>query len=356
LWLYRRVGYKASVIFMAHFDWKIVKEAFSFGIFEMLGGMLGAAGAAAEIWITQTRLINYTEVWGNWVMAQNFVFAFTVSSNLFDGLMPAVSEAVSNGRKLLSQYYSVQSYKWGGITSGFLAAVLLVVAPRFIIGSSGEEFQRAAIYVTPLILWGAIQYPAWLNDSVFLGSNRPVVRAGMILGEQTLRIALAMFLLLRFQITALIIAYFIALLIRGIAGYFISHRICFPQRFYFWQSLGAVLLATGAHYLFMTLLANFIWQKDELTSIILFLVGILPSLPFYLFFYALFGGWDDATLVELKDAVALTGFLRGFAHVMFYLPSQWGARISPLHNRFPITNREAAMAEARSLTEEKVRL
>ena len=218
LFLYRRIGYKASVLFMAHFDWGTVKEAFRFGIFEMLGGMLGAGGAAAEIWITQTRLINYTEIWGNWAMAQNFVFAFTISTNLFDGVMTAISEAISNGRKLLSQYYSVQSYKWGAITSGFLAAVLLAVAPRFIIGSSGPEFQRAAVYAVPLILWGAIQYPAWLNDSVFLGSNKPFIRALMILGEQTIRITLAIMLLARFQITALIIAYFIALLVRGCRG------------------------------------------------------------------------------------------------------------------------------------------
>jgi len=356
LFLYRRIGYKASVLFMAHFDWGTVKEAFRFGIFEMLGGMLGAGGAAAEIWITQTRLINYTEIWGNWAMAQNFVFAFTISTNLFDGVMTAISEAISTGRKLLSQYYTVQSYKWGAITSGFLAAVLLVVAPRFIIGSSGLEFQRAALYVVPLILWGAIQYPAWLNDSVFLGSNKPFIRALMILGEQVMRITLAVMLLARFQITALIIAYFIALLVRGFAGYFISHRICFPQRFFFWQSVGAVALAAAAHYLLMSLLASFIWKQDEITSIILFFTGILPSLPFYFFFYGLFGGWDDATLAELKQAIGLTGFLRPFGHVMIYLPNLWGAKISPLHNRFPITIREAALAEARSLTEEKVRL
>ncbi len=356
LFLYRRIGYKASVLFMAHFDWSTVKEAFRFGIFEMLGGMLGAGGAAAEIWITQTRLINYTEIWGNWAMAQNFVFAFTISTNLFDGVMTAISEAISSGRKLLSQYYSVQSYKWGAIASGFLAAVLLAVAPRFIIGSSGPEFQRAAVYAVPLILWGAIQYPAWLNDSVFLGSNKPFIRALMILGEQTLRISLAVLLLARFQISALIIAYFIALLARGIVGYFISHKICFPQRFFFWQSFGAVVLAAGAHYLLMSLLAAFIWKQDEITSIILFFIGILPSLPFYFFFYGLFGGWDDATLSELKQAIGLTGFLRPFGHAMIYLPNLWGSKISPLHNRFPITIREAALAEARSLTEEKVRL
>lgn len=356
LWLYRRIGYKASVLFMAHFDWGVVREAFRFGFFEMLGGTVAAGGVAAEIWITQTGLINYTEVWGNWMMAQNFVFAFTVCTNLFDGVMPAISEALSNGRKLLSQYYSVQSYKWGALASAFLLAVLLVAAPRFIIGSSGGEFQRAAIYAVPLIIWGAIQYPAWLGDSIFLGSNRPFLRALLIAGEQIVRVSLGLILLARFQIIALVIAYFIALLGRGIAGYFLSHKVCFPQRFYFWQSIAAPVLAAGAHFGLMSLVAGLIWQGDEITSMLLFFIGLLPSLPFYMFFYALFGGWDVDTLAELKEAIELTGFLRKFAYAMFYLPSQWGAKISPLHNRFPITIRAAAMAEAQSLTMEKVSL
>jgi len=37
-------------------------------------------------------------------------------------------------------------------------------------------------------------------------------------------------------------------------------------------------------------------------------------------------------------------------------PSALGARVSPLNNRFPISIYESAMAEARSLTEEKVKL
>ena len=41
---------------------------------------------------------------------------------------------------------------------------------------------------------------------------------------------------------------------------------------------------------------------------------------------------------------------------MFILPSQWGARLSPLHNRFPITMRPVALAEAQALTEERVKL
>ena len=138
MWLYKRIGYKASILFMAHFDWDIIKETFRFGFFEMLGGMMVAGGAALEIWVTQKGLVNYSETWGNWVLAGNFLLAFTISTNLFDGVMPAISEALSSGYKMLSQYYSVQSYKWGAIASAAVAAILLVVAPRFIIGSSGD--------------------------------------------------------------------------------------------------------------------------------------------------------------------------------------------------------------------------
>ncbi|MBV6395770.1 MAG: hypothetical protein HFACDABA_01352 [Anaerolineales bacterium] len=356
LWLYRRIGYKASVVFMAHFDWSIIKEMFRFGFFEMLGGIVGAGGAALEILVTQNGLVNYAETWGNWILAGNFLLAFTVATNLLDGIMPAISEAFSSGYKKLCQYYSVQSYKWSAITSAALAAILLVVAPRFIIGSSGEEFQRAAVLAIPLTFFGSIQFLIWLGDALFLGANRPVLRALMILGEQGIRVGLLLILLERFQITALIIAYFAAILTRGFVSYFVAHKYCFPQRFYFWQSFAAPVIAAGLHYLFLSAIAQFVWQKDEISSVILFFIGLLPAMPVFFFFYALAGGWDDEGLEEVVEASRLTGFLYQVVRVVFVVPSQWGAKLSPLHNRFPITVRDEALAEAQALTEAKVKL
>jgi O-antigen/teichoic acid export membrane protein len=356
MWLYRRLGYRASVLFMAHFDWQIVKETFRFGFFEMLGGMIVAAGSALEIWVTQNGLVNYSETWGNWILAGNFLLAFTVSTNLFDGIMPAISEALSSGYKKLSQYYSVQSYKWGAITSAVLGAVLLVVAPKFIIGSSGTEFQRAAILAVPLTIFGSIQFFGWLGDAIFLGSNRPFLRAVMILLEQLIRVGLLVVLLTRFQITALVIAYFVGILVRGVVAYFVADRYCFPQKIYFWQTLAAPLMAAGLHYLFLSLIAEFVWQGDEISSVVLFFIGLLPAMPVFFFFYALAGGWDDAGLDEVIEATQLSGFLRPVVKVVFALPSRWGAKLSPLHNRFPIKMRPSAMLEAQALTEERVKL
>jgi O-antigen/teichoic acid export membrane protein len=356
MWLYRRVGYNSRILFLAHFDWEVVKTSFKFGVFEMLGSAAWSFGQAAEIAITQARLINYAEIWGNWGLAQNFIFAFNVTQTLNDGVMPAISEAISNGKRVLSQYYSVMAYKYNGLTSAFIGAVLLAVAPRFILGSTGVEFARAAIYVVPLTIWGAVQFPSWVGDNVQLGANKPYLKSILVFSEQIIRVVLAWVLLERFQVTGLIIAYFVGLFSKGIAAYIINNKVCFPQRFYIWQSLVAPLLAGASHYGIILWISGLIWKGDQITSVLIFLIGILPSFPLYMFLYGLFGGWDEATLAELKDAVALTGSVRWLTRWGMYEPTRLGARISPLNNRFPITNRVEAMKEAEALTKEKVKL
>jgi O-antigen/teichoic acid export membrane protein len=356
MWLYRRVGYNTRVLFLAHFDWDVVKTSFKFGVFEMLGSAAWSFGQAMEIAITQARLINYAEIWGNWGLAQNFIFAFNVTQTLNDGVMPAISEAISNGKRMLGQYYSVMAYKYNGMTSAFIGAVLLAVAPRFILGSTGPEFARAAIYVIPLTIWGAVQFPSWVGDNVQLGANKPWLKSILVFSEQTIRVTLAWFLLSRFQVTGLIIAYFVGLFSKGIAAYIINHKVCFPQRFYVWQSLIAPILAGAVHYGILWWISGLIWKGDQITSVLIFLIGILPSFPLYMFLYGFFGGWDVATLAELNDAVALTGSVRWLLRWGMYEPTRLGGRISPLNNRFPITNRSEAMKEAKSLTEEKVKL
>ncbi len=354
-WLYRRLGYNVRVLFLAHFDWQTIRSAFRFGVFEMLGSVAWAIGQAMEIIVTQSRLVNYAEIWGNWGLAQNFVFSFSVISTLYENLMPAISEAISHGRRILSQYYSVMAYKWGGMMSAYICAVLLAVADRFILGASGPQFSRAAIYAIPLIIWGAIQYLSWVGDNVQLGSNRPFLKAALIAGEQMIRIILAVVLIGTLQVTGLIVAYFVGLLTKGIVTYFVNDRLCFRQRFYFWQSLAAPLLAGAVHYLFLRWLTGLIWQQDQITSIVIFLLGILPSFPIYAFLYGLFGGWDPDTLEELHQSIPLSSFMRPLAW-LFWKSTATGARFSPLHGRFPISIRPLALEEARGLMNERIPL
>ena len=281
--------------------------------------------------------------------------AFGVTATLNDSAMPAISEAISHGKKILSQYYSVMLYKWNGMISFFIGAVLLAVADRFILGASGPEFVRAALYVVPLTIWGTIQFPAWVGDNVQYGSDRPYLFSILAYGEHTIRVVLALVLISRFQIYALIIAWFVGLLSKGIVAYWVNNKVCFPQRFFSWQSLIAPLLAAGVHYIWLRWFTGLIWKGDAVTSVLIFLIGILPSVPVYMFLYGLFGGWDDDTLEEFQEAVSMTGFIKPLAWVL-WKSTALGAQISPIHGRFSIDIRPAAMLEAKELTAEKVKL
>ena len=355
LWLYRRLGYNVRVYFLAHFDWETIWKSFKFGVFEMLGAGVWGIGQSLEILITQARLINYAEVWGNWVLAQNFVYGFNAISNLFEGVMPSISEAISHGKKVLAQYYSAIAYKWGGLLSAMLGSMLLAVADRFILGASGPQFVRAALYSIPLLLWGAAQYGSWVSDMVQRGSNHPWLIMVMTIIEQTLRIGLALILLQKLQIYALILAYFVGILSKDILSYFVNNRLCYRQRFYFWQSLGAPLLAGLAHYALLRWITGLVWQGEQITSILIFFIALVPSYPIFAFLYAFFGGWDNDTLEELHQAAALAGFMKSLAW-LFWAASVLGARISPLHGRFPITIRAEAMSEAKALEMERISL
>jgi hypothetical protein len=179
----------------------------------------------------------------------------------------------------------------------------------------------------------------------------------MVLLEQSIRITLMLLLLERFQIVALIIAYFVGILVRGIVSFFVADKYCFPQRFYSWQSLASPVMAGVLQFAFLSLVAKLIWQNDEISSIILFFVALVPAMPVFFFFYALVGGWDKEGLDEVVDAGKMAeGFIRPVIRVLFITPSLWGAKVSPLHNRFPITMRPAAILEAESLTAERVKL
>lgn len=353
--LYRRLGYSVRVLFLAHFDFATIKEAFRFGVFIMIKSVAYTTGQAVEIIVITAYLVNYNEVWGNWELARSFVVTYGILMMLNNNLIPAISEAVSNARMKLSQYYAVMAHKWGGLVSGFLCATLLAVVNRFILGTTGPEFERAAGYAIPYIIFMALVFPTWAYDTIAEAANRPYLTAILTAFEQISRIVLVLALIQRFQIYALIIAYIIAIMLKNIASSVLVHFYCFPQRYYFWQTLVAPLLAGVVHYLLLHWIAGLIWQGDPLTSVLIFIIGMIPAAPIYYFLYGFFGGWDDDGLDEFRRAVDLANFARPVAWVL-WKASSIGARISPLHNRFPITIYAEAVEEAKSLTRERVAL
>jgi len=177
----------------------------------------------------------------------------------------------------------------------------------------------------------------------------------LLIGEQALRIALMFVLVPRLQLLGLILAYCVALPVKDVASWLVNKLVLFRYRIYWWQSAGAPLLAAVANMALLRLLGSVLWQGDQVTSVVLFLVALLPSLGVYCFFNGLCGGWDDLGLAELRRAAAMSSLGKPIAWSIYHT-SRWGARLSPLHNRFPIGLTAEAEAEAASLTAEKVAL
>ncbi|MBN2153918.1 MAG: hypothetical protein JW839_20845, partial [Candidatus Lokiarchaeota archaeon] len=74
------------------------------------------------------------------------------------------------------------------------------------------------------------------------------------------------------------------------------------------------------------------------------IISVLFALTLLLFIffivYSLFGGWDDFSLSEFRRAMEMSGPSKPFVKLIYKL-SEYFARLSPLHNRFPIRSDES---------------
>jgi O-antigen/teichoic acid export membrane protein len=357
--LLKRLGYNAGVLFMAHFDRTTLVNALKFGAPITVAGVAGALGYTVQTILVAAYILNWAEVQGNWdvVSAQSLLLAYSAIAGLYVGLMPAISEAFNHGRLALTRYYVAQGFKYGGFFSAFIASALVGVGDRFILGALGEDYERAAGLMVIMGLWGMIQFPAWLADRLQEGVGRPDLQMWLLIMEQAIRILLMFLLMPSLELTGLILAYVVALPIKNVVAWWVNGRLIMPFRIYWWQTAVAPLLAGGVNWTLLRILGNAMGggEINQVTSVLLFFIALLPSLPVFCFFDGLLGGWDDAGLAELRRAAGLSSLGKPIAWLIYYA-SSLGARLSPLHGRFSVDIYDEAQAEARALTGERVSL
>ncbi len=357
--LLKRLGYNAGVLFMAHFDRNTLVSALKFGTPLTVAGVVGALGYTVQTALVAIYILNWTEVQGNWdvVSPQGLLMAYSAVGALYYGLMPAISEAFNHGRRVLTRYYVAQGFKYGGFFSAFVASALIGVGDRFIVGALGEDYRRAAGLMVIMALWGMIQFPAWFADRLQEGVGRPDLQMWLFIMEQAIRILLMFLFMPPLGLTGLVLAYVIALPTKDVVAWWVNRRLVLPFRIYWWQTAVAPLLAGGVNWSLLRALGSAMGgdQIHQITSVLLFFIALLPSLPVFCFFNALFGGWDDAGLAELRRAAGLSSLGKPIAWLIYYA-STLGARLSPLHGRFPVDIYAEAQAEARALTGERVSL
>lgn len=357
--LLKRLGYNAGVLFMVHFDRRTLSSALKFGTPITIAGIAGGLGYTVQTVLVAAHILNWTEVQGNWdvVSPQGLLLAYSAVAGLYYGLMPAISEAFNHGRLALTRYYVAQGFKYGGFFSAFVASAVIAVGDRFILGALGEDYRRAAGLMVVMGLWGMIQFPAWLADRLQEGTGRPDLQMWLLMMEQAIRILLMFLLMPAMGLNGLILAYVVALPIKNVVAWWVNRRLILPFRIYWWQTAIAPAGAGLVNWALLRALGSAMGGEEinQITSVILFFIALLPSLPVFCFFAALFGGWDDAGLAELQRAARLSSLGKPIAWLI-YFASLLGARLSPLHGRFPVDLYDTAYAEARTLTRSRVSL
>lgn len=347
--LYRRQGLRLLPLFLVHFDRGTAKQLLSYGLRVVSGQVFYRAAKTIERIVISLLLINYTEWLGlESQIHYNLMFLFPIAYRFFETAMAALSESHGNGKHTLTQYYLARFLQMGGLYAAVGASLLWALGPSFVRQAMDPQWARAAEYLTLAALVGVFFAPAWLSDMLQKGAGRPGLFALMLGGEQALRIGLFWLLIPKLQFTGFYVALLATIALKVAVGWTINQRSIVRLRFFAWQMAVAPLLTGAANYALWRLLAAALPPLGATGFTLFFFGAALLSFPLCFFALGLCGGFDRYLAEELAQAWRMTGALRPVARLL-YAAAHAGWRLSPLHDRFPITLAPQAAVEAQEL-------
>ncbi|HQE93219.1 MAG TPA: oligosaccharide flippase family protein [Anaerolineae bacterium] len=350
LWLYKRLGYSPRAFFMPAFDRRIALQMLNFGGRLTFGALFVPLGALAQMALLPRLLPTYDAVQSHWTLAVSFAAAYDVLAlGLYSGLLPAMAETYIQGYKTLLRYYISQSLHYGIWFSVFLFAALSAVGDRVIVGLVGAAFADVATWLLPLLIWGALQWGAWCTNTVLVATGHPAITSWLTIGEQIVRLGLLMLLVPARGMAGCPVAWALALMLRVIVAGLILYRRIGRMHIYVWRTVIAPAIAGWVVYAALRLVGDGWGTPTSSAGVGLLLAALIPAPALYGFLTALLGGWDDGDLAEWQRATRISGI--GFPLAWLLTSSvRLGARLSPLHGRFPVVLRELAEEEAQALT------
>lgn len=368
LYMFKSLGFKSGTLFRVDFRSEQVKRALKFGAKWTIG-----AAAVPIVWFYQmilisTNLLNWSALQGQYQLAWDLAILVSVVGLFMESMLGGVSESYSHGKKKLTELYTAQGLKYGAFFVFWLVSSLAAVGWRAILGAAGQQWAYAAVLFQFFLIFQVLGFWSWLGDWMFAGAERTGLAAAVWVLEQVIRaVAMTYFVVTEpvvFGIylggmPGIIIGYCIGLFCKDLVAWIVIRRVISRPKLYIWQSYVGPAFAGVVNYFVLEVFSQAIWGgvNDIASSAILFFAATLPSLYIFSFVSGLTGTWDDRTLKEFKRASQMVRS-RGIGWLArrFYGSVALGARISPLHNRFPIDIYDEAMAEAEELTREKKKL
>lgn len=350
LFYYRRMGYSLRGLLLPAFNLRVAGRALWFGARLTLGyALLPVVAATQSLWLREL-LPDAARIQHYWTVALHFTLAYElIVAGLFDDLLPGLAEALTQGYKTLARYYLSRGLHYGLWISLFLLAIIGGLAEFTLAGLVGNA--DALGMVLALAIWGAGQWLAEGGERVLIAAGRPALAAWLTWGEMAVRAGLLALLAPLWGVSGLWVAVGVGLAARSVAAWLLLRRVEISLRFYLWQSLVA---PAGAALLIYNLarLPGLLLEPSPGLSLGVLWSALLLLLPLYAFLTALFGGWDDGGIAELRRATALGGLGQPVGQMLLWCVRS-GA-LSPLHGRYPAALREMAEDEAEALTMAKV--
>jgi hypothetical protein len=287
-------------------------------------------------------------------------------------LKGTISEALSNGKSKLTQYYIAFALKFSFMTMMAIGVILFTFLPAildlFLISGGLENWTLMIAFITPNIISSTTEQVYSTSTDVILGGKRPGFHSIMEIAKTITQFGwdyLLLFVLKWPQkVPILILIWIVALrdfpnkVLALIVNYiFINKKLVrLKIRTFAWQTWIAPIPAAVTVWIMAILWFNIAYSFLIKNTNIYVAGGITVTFGFlcllWVFFplYTLFGGWDDYGIKIFTDAVEISGpskFL--FRPIVF---ANKLLRKSPLHNRFTIPWQDADR-EAEELMKER---
>src|SRR5262245_5408067 len=311
LFVLRHLKVPIGPLFLAQFDRQVARRQLVFGV----KATVAQEPYRLTSFLASLIIFRWLKDFPTWLglrdlLSNRLIWLYFFAWAFYQSAVPAVSEALSAGKRKLTQYYVARYLQFGFLFSATIFSLLLAVGPSFIHGALGPQWGRAADYLLLAALGGLLLPPAWLSDSLQQGAGRPGLNIVVMLVEQSVRLALLLLLVPHLQFTAIYAAELIALGLKALVAWAINHSYIVRLPFLPWTMLGSPLAAGALNYLLWWAVAGAVAPTHATSVLALFFVAGASSFFACFFLCGLCGGFDRAALEELDGAARMSALVR----------------------------------------------
>jgi hypothetical protein len=267
---------------------------------------------------------------------------------LAQSLIPTMAQASALGYRTLLRYYLNQAMRYGIGFGLFLTVVLSAIGPAIWLELLGLP-PAAGRWFIPLLGLGAAQWLAWLPHHALEACGHPGASSLVMVLTHALRVVGTIVMTPHLGLQTVFIANAVGLGLEVLLAWILMRRLVVKVKINIWQTWVAPLGSAFLLYQGMNLLVGEVTGASLWMNVAGYTVMMILALPVFGALTALLGGWDRGSLTELERAVQLCRLSYPLSWLLLQL-TRLGARISPLHGRFPVSIHPLAQEEAEALT------